>query len=150
MNSNEHDVNELINVMFQDELQFFKATFDTIKNEVIPSITLAIESLNRAEQEYKNGQQIRLSRIDTIYQNADEITSMYFTPRCIVLQDRISKFQQFADDEFQQLQNSLNLANANARNLITFQTLWQDYEMQLQECISKPTNNKQEGGLQNP
>lgn len=149
MDSNEHDINELINVMLQDELQYFKATFDTIKNEVIPSITLAIESLNRVEQEYRNGQQIRATRLETIYQYAEDLTSMYFTPRCLAIQNKISKFHQFADEEFLQLQSSLNVASASAQNLITFQTLWQDYENQLQQCI-KPSSNGQQGGSQTP
>lgn len=52
----QQDVNELINVMFHDELQYFNASFDIVKNEVIPSIAQSLESLQRAEQEYRNGQ----------------------------------------------------------------------------------------------
>lgn len=148
--SGEHDINELINVMFHDELQYFNASFDIIKNEVIPSITLALDSLNRAEQEYRNGQQIRESRINAINQNADSVTSIYFSPACKAIQKKISKYYQFADEEFEQLLLSLDTASANAQNMITFQSVWQNYENQLQECISKPTAREQQGESQTP
>lgn len=148
--SGEQNINELINVMFQDELQYFNATFDTVKNEVIPSITLALDSLKRAEQEYRNGQQIRETRIDTINQNADNITSIYFSPACKAIQKKISRYYQFVDEEFDQLLLSLDTASASAQNMITFQSVWQNYENQLQECISKPTARERQGESQNP
>lgn len=146
--SDKHDVNELINVMFQDELQYFKATFDIIKNEVIPSITLSLDSLNRAEQEYRNGQQIRESRIDTINQNAENETSNFFSPACKNIQKKISKYYQFANEEFEQLLVSLNVASARAQNLITFQSIWQNYEDHLQKCITNSTPLEQQGESQ--
>lgn len=148
--SGEHDINDLINVMFQDELQYFNASFDIIKNEVIPSITLSLESLKRAEQEYRNGQQIRESRLETINQNANSVTSIYFSPGCKAIQEKISKYYQFADEEFEQLLISLDVASASAQNMMAFQSVWQSYEEQLQKCISKPSTQKQQGKSQTP
>ncbi|MBS5932116.1 MAG: hypothetical protein KIC94_04495 [Clostridiales bacterium] len=146
----QQDVNELINVMFHDELQYFNASFDIVKNEVIPSITQSLESLQRAEQEYRNGQGIRETRIDTINENADNVTSNYFTPACWALQKKISKYYEFVNEEYEQLLLSLNAASASAQNMITFQTVWQRYENQLQDCISNATDNLQQEESQTP
>ena len=148
--SGEQGINELINVMFHDETQYFNATFDIIKNEVIPSITLALDSLKRAEQEYRNGQQTRESRIDTIYQNANNLTSIYFSPTCEAILNKINKYYQFTDEEFEQLLLSLEAASTNAQNMITFQSVWKNYENQLQDCISQPTAPEQQGESQTP
>lgn len=148
--SGEQGINELINVMFHDETQYFNATFDIIKNEVIPSITLALDSLKRAEQEYRNGQQTRESRIDTIYQNANNLTSIYFSPTCEAILNKINKYYQFTDEEFEQLLLSLEAASTNAQNMITFQSVWKNYENQLQDCISQPTAPEQQGESPTP
>lgn len=148
--SGKQDINEMINVMFHDESEYFNATYDIIKNEVIPSITLALDSLKRAEQEYRNGQQTRESRIDTIIQNADSVTSVYFSPNCQAIQKKINKYYQFANEEFEQLLLSLEAASTNAQNMITFQSVWKNYENQLQDCISQPTAPEQQGESQTP
>ena len=119
-------------------------------NEVIPSITLALDSLKRAEQEYRNGQQTRESRIDTIYQNANNLTSIYFSPTCEAILNKINKYYQFTDEEFEQLLLSLEAASTNAQNMITFQSVWKNYENQLQDCISQPTAPEQQGESPTP
>ncbi|WP_455717713.1 hypothetical protein [Anaerosporobacter sp.] len=142
---NEQNVTDMINAIFKDEMQSFDAAFDIVKNEILPSISLAIESYSRAVQEYKNGQSQRESRIDAINKNADKITSIYFSPACKAIQDKINKYYQFVNDEFKQLQTALNTANANAQNMIAFQTIWLMYENQLQECISGTSEQGQQG-----
>lgn len=142
--SNDQNVTHMINTIFHDEMEYFDAAFDIVKNEILPSITLAIESYNRAMQEYKNGQSLRETRIDTIYKNADKETGIYFTPACKALLDKINNFYQFINEEFEQLQASLNTANANTQNIISFQTIWLMYENELQKCISGTGTSEQQ------
>lgn len=143
--SNEQNVTHMINVIFHDEMENFNAAFDIVKNEILPSITLALESYNRAVEEYKNGQSTRESRIELINKNADKITSIYFTPACKDVQDKISRYYQLVNEEFEQLQASLNTAYANAQNMIAFQGIWLMYEKELQECISGSSANENQG-----
>ncbi|WP_310603434.1 hypothetical protein [Anaerosporobacter sp.] len=139
--SNEQDINKLVKVIFQDELQYFNAAFDIVKNEVIPSLELSLDSLNRAVQEYRNGQSIRETRLTTINENREDITKTYFTPACRAIQLKINRYYQFVNEELEELILSLNRAYASAQNMITFESLWQSYEKQLQDCISDATDN---------
>lgn len=143
--SNEQNVTNMINTIFHDEMEYFNAAFDIVKNEILPSITLALESYNRAIQEYMNGESLRETRMDTINKNADKVTSIYFSPACKTIQDNINKYYQFINEEFKQLQTSLNTANANAQNIISFQNIWLMYEKELQECISSTNASEQQG-----
>ncbi|WP_167959090.1 hypothetical protein [Anaerosporobacter faecicola] len=140
---NEQSVDDLINAMYQNEMETFDATFDIMRNEVVPSITTALESLNRALEEYQNAQSIRQSRLNTIQENADKINFTYFSPLCKNIQYKINKYYMFLNEEIERLSLLLNEANTSSQNMLTFQGVWDSYEKELSRCIQgvNPNNN---------
>lgn len=139
-NINEQSLSDLLHAMINDENQSTNAAFDIIKNEVIPSLNQAEESMNRANEQFQNAHDIRVSRLDLLYKNENNLGCNYFSPKCDAVKKKVLKYYQFVYEEINNLELLLNEASTSTKNMLAFQSLWDSYEKQLITCVH---NNNQ-------